>query len=234
LAALTGPNVTPADQQALVGLNAQVEQLRRLEASIAESDAASASLIAREQALDAALADPDNRIMALQLRVVPDAAEYDRIRGEVAALRSISPFGVTENLAQGHPALLSTVLVLLMGALGSLLYLFPAYLNRAVPVTMAEIVVRLIFGMCAALAVYVLANAAIAGFAMADSVEGASSSASLNPFAVSLVGIVAGVMSEDIAQWIQERGRGIFQQGGPAPRPAGSQEEGMVNPHAIT
>jgi hypothetical protein len=119
-----------------------------------------------------------------------------------------------------------------MGALGSLLYLFPAYLNRSEPVTMAEIVVRLIFGMCAALAFYVLANAAIAGFSIASSVQQATTSSTLNPFTVSLVGIVAGVMSEDIARWIQARGRGIFTQGG-APTtvaPTG----GLVNNQAIS
>jgi hypothetical protein len=142
-------------------------------------------------------------------------------------------------LAQGHPALLSTVLVLLMGALGSLLYLFPAYLNRPVPVTMAEIVVRLIFGMCAALAFYVLANAAIAGFSVASSAQLTTTSSALNPFAVSLVGIVAGVMSEDIAKWIQERGRGIFQQGGAAasapPQAADAVPGGgLVNNQAIS
>jgi hypothetical protein len=70
--------------------------------------------------------------------------------------------------------------------------------------------------MCAALAFYVLANAAIAGFSIASSVQQATTSSALNPFAVSLVGIVAGVLSEDIAKWIQDRGRGIFQQGGVA------------------
>src|SRR5262245_42604830 len=129
-----------------------------------------------------------------------------------------------------------------MGALGSLLYLFPAYLNRPLPVTMAEIAVRLIFGMCAALAFYVLANAAIAGFAIGSNVPNApSTSSALNPFTVSLVGIVAGVMSEDLAKWIQERGRGFLTQGGVAataqqqgqgaePAPGG----GLVNNQAIS
>jgi hypothetical protein len=81
----------------------------------------------------------------------------------------------------------------------------------------------LIFGMCAALAFYVLANAAIAGFSIASSVQQATTSSALNPFTVSLVGIVAGVLSEDIAKWIQDRGRGIFTQGGgPAAGAAGA------------
>ena len=97
--------------------------------------------------------------------------------------------------------------------------------------TKAEIIVRLIFGMCAALAFYVLANAAVAGFSIASNVQQATTSAMLNPFTVSLVGIVAGVMSEDIAKWIQDRGRGIFTPGG-APAPAAASDEFTgVNPH---
>jgi hypothetical protein len=159
------------------------------------------------------VAESNRLIYALQQEAVGDYRHFARIQGEVAALQTMSPWGVSAFLAQGHPALLSTVLVLLMGALGSLLYLFPAYLNRPAPVTMAEIVVRLIFGMCAALAFYVLANAAIAGFSIASNVTQATTSSALNPFTVSLVGIVAGVLSEDIAKWIQDRGRGIFTQG---------------------
>jgi hypothetical protein len=102
--------------------------------------------------------------------------------------------------------------------------------------------VRLIFGMCAALAFYVLANAAIAGFSIASSVTQATTSSTLNPFTVSLVGIVAGVLSEDIAHWIQERGRGIFTQGhissgaqgaAQAPPPE-SPTGGLVNNQAIS
>jgi hypothetical protein len=111
---------------------------------------------------------------------------------------------------------------------------------------MAEIVVRLIFGMCAALAFYVLANAAIAGFSISSGVQQATTSATLNPFTVSLVGIVAGVLSEDIAKWIQDRGRGIFTQGGApatstvaAPTSSNSGDDGppgggLVNNQAIS
>ena len=106
------------------------------------------------------------------------------------------------------------------------------------PEHVPEIAVRLIFGMCAALAFYVLANAAIAGFSIASSVQQATTSSTLNPFTVSLVGIVAGVLSEDIAKWIQERGRGIFTQGvtsgGGAAQSAAAPTGGLVNNQAIS
>jgi vacuolar-type H+-ATPase subunit D/Vma8 len=207
------PGLSATDQQNVAALSAQVNQLATQEEGLDQSGADRAALSARQRALSGQVAESNRRIFALQQSVVPDYEQFGRIRSEAQSLAAMSPLGVSAYLAQGHPALLSTILVLLMGALGSLLYLFPAYLNRPAPVTMAEIVVRLIFGMCAALAFYVLANAAIAGFSIASSVTQATTSSTLNPFTVSLVGIVAGVLSEDIAKWIQDRGRGIFTQG---------------------
>src|SRR5262249_1177586 len=91
--------------------------------------------------------------------------------------------------------------------------------------------VRLIFGMCAALALYVLLNATIAGISLTQSVAQASTSSTLNPFTVSLIGIIAGVLSEDIAKWIQDRGRGIFTQGGAPAQSAADASGSMINPH---
>ena len=211
------PGLAPADQQGVAQLQSQVQQLATQEEGLDDRGVDRGALVARQRLVAGQVAEANRRVFALQQTVVPDYEHFTRVRGEAHALAAMSPLGVSAFLAQGHPALLSTVLVLLMGALGSLLYLFPAYLNRPEPVTMAEIVVRLIFGMCAALAFYVLANAAIAGFSIASSVQQATTSSALNPFTVSLVGIVAGVLSEDIAKWIQDRGRGIFTQGGGAP-----------------
>lgn len=223
--------LAPGDQQAVAGLRTQVRQLADQEEELDDRGAERAALVARQRLVGGQVAESNRRIFALQQSVVPDYEHFARVRSEALALRNMSPLGVSAFLAQGHPALLSTTLVLLMGALGSLLYLFPAYLNRPAPVTMAEIVVRLIFGMCAALAFYVLANAAIAGFSIASSVQQATTSSTLNPFTVSLVGIVAGVLSEDIAKWIQDRGRGIFTPGGAPPAAATESEFTGINPH---
>lgn len=232
------PNLSPADQQHVAALRTQVTQLATQEAAVDDSGAQRATLEGRMRLVSGQVAEADRRIFALQQSVVPDYEHFGRVSNEAHALMTLSPLGISAYMAQGHPALLSTFLVLLMGALGSLLYLFPAYLNRPQPVTMAEIVVRLIFGMCAALAFYVLANAAIAGFSIASSVQQATTSSALNPFTVSLVGIVAGVLSEDIAHWIQERGRGIFTQGGITPpaaaAPTTSPTGGLVNNQAIS
>lgn len=210
------PGLSAADQQTIVALTTQTQQLAQQEESLGAVDAERAALVARQRTIGGQVAESNRAIFALQASVVPNYEFYGRVSGEVSALTNMSPWGVSAFLAQGHPSLLSTILVLLMGALGSLLYLFPAYLNRAIPVTIAEIIVRLIFGACASLAFYVLANAAIAGFAFGSGAEDTTTSSALNPFTVSLIGIVAGVLSEDIAKWIQDRGRGMFQQGGSA------------------
>lgn len=229
------PGLSAADQQQVASLRGQVQQLSQQEQAIDLSGADRADLVARQRLVGGQVAEANRRIFALQQTVVPDYEHYNRVRSEAYALQNMSPLGVSAFLAQGHPALMSTLLVLLMGALGALLYLFPAYLNRPVPVTMAEIAVRLIFGMCAALAFYVLANAAVAGISITSSVQQATTSSTLNPFTVSLIGIVAGVLSEDIAKWIQDRGRGIFQQGGVAASQAPTAPTGgLVNNDAIS
>ncbi len=236
------PSLSAEDRQGAATLAADVTALEQQEAAIAASSGERATLAAQQRLIGEQVAQSDSQIQALQARVVPEHHHYTRIRNEARSLQTLSVFGVSAYLAQGHPALVSTFLVLLMGALGSLLYLFPAYLNRPQPVTMAEIFVRLIFGMCAALAVYVLANA-LASFSVGSVSQAqlTTTSATLNPFTVSLIGIVAGIMSEDIAKWIQDRGRGIFAQGGPVQRPAAAAADaepaptgGLVNNEAIS
>jgi hypothetical protein len=228
------PGLSPGDQRSVTTLRAEVQHMSEQEASHDDTNAERTALQSRQRLVDGQVAESDRQIFALQQQVLPDYQQYARVRNEAYALQSMSPLGISAFLAQGSPSLLSPLLVVLMGALGSLLYLFPAYLNRPQPVTMAEIAVRLIFGMCAALALYVLLNATIAGISITQNNAQASTSSLLNPFTVSLIGIIAGVLSEDIAKWIQDRGRGIFTQGGapaaPA-QPAADDTGSMINPH---
>ncbi len=161
---------------------------------------------------------------------------FQRIRNEARALEASSPFGLGSNLVSMHPTFLTTMLVCLMGALGALLYLFPAYLNRANNIYFADIVVRLVFGMVTALAFYIVANASIAGLTFMPGQDATTNAgASLNPFAVSLIGITAGIMADDIAAWIRERGREVFGGarggGGGAAAPAAPAGDSMPNPH---
>lgn len=176
------------------------------------------------------VADADNRIIALKQTVVTDYEDFDRVVAEADSLRRTSPAGIGAALVAAHPAFTSTLLVLVMGALGAILYLFPAYMTRANPVTFAEIIMRMLFGMVSALAFYIVANAAIAGIAFVPGQsEAANNAALLNPFTVGLVGIVAGIMADDIAKWIQRRGTEIL--GGGGARATADPDAGIVNPH---
>lgn len=236
------PGLAPTDQQTVTSLRGQVATLAELEGNLNARDAQRRELVARERLVGGQVAEADRRVFALQQSVVPDHQQYGRVRSEVMALREMSPLGLGATIAQGHPAFVSTILVLMMGALGAILYLFPAYLTRPEPVTFAEIIVRLIFGMCTALAFYVVANATIAGFSLSGDAQQAGTSGSLNPFTVSLIGIVAGVLAEDIAQWIKNRGKDVFTPASasrPAAAPAAAAAEpapsgGLVNNQAIS
>lgn len=247
LSARTG--LAAADQQTLATVSGRITQLIEQEGARDLAYVERGTVATQAENLARRVNEERSGIYALQASVAPSEAAYQRVRGEVLALKNLSPWGISAYLAQGHPALLSTILVLLMGALGALLYLFPAYLNRPQPVKLEEVFVRVIFGMCAALAFYVLANATVAGFSMGASVELASTAATLNPFTVSLIGIVAGVLAEDIAAWVRDRGRGVFTSGSggysasPPPPPAQSYDDtssgsgggggGLVNNEAL-
>jgi hypothetical protein len=211
------------------GIRESVARLRQLEEAARTNETERRGLQVRQRLVGGLVAESDNRIIALKQTIVDDYTNYDRVRSEAQALRSTSPLGIGAGLVDKHPTFMSTLLVVLMGALGAILYLFPAYMSRANPVTFAEIIVRMIFGMVTALAFYIVANATIAGLSFVPGQASQANAALLNPFTVGLVGIVAGVMADDIAKWIQQRGSEILGgQQGRAPADAGFTG---VNPH---
>lgn len=212
--AASAPSLQGADRELAAALRLEAERLIRLEtdAAVQREEAGRARLALRAAA--PVLEEADQKILGLKAHATPgqDAALYETIRSQVLAVTQASPLGIGATLVQTHPHFLSIGLVLLMGLLGGILYLFPAYMSRPNPVTFAEIIVRMIFGMCTALAFYVLMNAAVAGFSFAPGQEPGAAGAALNPFTVSLVGIVGGVMADDIARWIHQRGSEILGQ----------------------
>lgn len=203
----------PAEKPTVLALVGEAERVQQLEQDAAQAAADAQAAQIRARGAGGAVADADRQILALKAQLVPDGYEhYQAIKSETNALIKSSPLGVGASLVQMHPQFLSIALVLLMGALGGILYLFPAYMSRANPVTFAEIAVRMIFGMCTAIAFYIVVNASIAGFAFVPGQTGGA--AALNPFSVSLIGIVAGVMADDIAKWIRQRGTEVLSGGG--------------------
>jgi hypothetical protein len=237
--ALAGRGDLSPDAQSAVGaIKERFNELAALEQDQDQQGSGERDLETRLRQLNAQVGDAISRINAFKLSVVQKPENFDHVFSEVRALKQMSPLGWGATLAQGHPAMLSTFLVWAMGALGAILYLFPAYMSRAEPVLFAEIAVRVIFGMCTALAFYVIANATLAGFSLTPGASQASTAATLNPFTVSLIGIVAGVMADDIARWIKNRGAEVLgaSPGTPlsaqaAPAPAAGTDFTGPNPH---
>jgi len=226
----------PAEQSGTASTIRQTtDRLRTQEAELADKRRELSSAQIRQRLVGGEVAQSDNQIIALKQTIVDNYEDYDRVVAEAQSLRRTSPAGIGVALVGAHPTFTSTLLVLVMGALGAILYLFPAYMTRANPVTFAEIMMRMLFGMVSALAFYIVANAAIAGIAFVPGQSAAANNAALlNPFTVGLVGIIAGIMADDIARWIQRRGTEIL--GGNAGATtttvvAAQVEPGIVNPH---
>lgn len=208
----TARELSEADRGAIASGLADAARLLALEERIATLSADAEALAQQEASTAGALSQADQQILGLKAQIAPEgASQYDVIRNEAKAVLRSAPFGVNAALVQAHPHFLSIGLVLLMGLLGGILYLFPAYMSRAEPVTFSEIFVRMVFGMCTALAFYVIMNAAVAGFTLNPSgVADNGGQSALNPFSVSMIGIIAGIMADDIARWIHARGTDLL------------------------
>lgn len=204
------PRLSEDDRSAITAAKATQQELNGFAAKAAELSAARSAV------------EDEMRDVQARLRVLDEGAfsedsagmqNFDQVLAEIDALRRTSPLGVALYLAQVHPAFLSTLLVCLAGALGSLLYLFPAYLTRTMNIGIDDIVVRILFGMLTAFGFMVVANAAnsLLGFGAAE-VQGPQPS--LNPFTIAGLGIIAGVMADDIAKWIHQRALFLINQGG--------------------
>jgi hypothetical protein len=231
-AVISRPGLPAAESQSAISVRQLSQQLRQMEQHVGELQDEQRDLQMRQRTVGGALQESDGAIIALKRTIVGDHYEqYDRVRSEADALRRTSLLGIGSAFVSAHPTFLSTLLVLLMGALGATLYLFPAYMSRPAPVTFAEIAVRTIFGMVTALAFYIVANATLAGLSFVPGQSSSSNAALLNPFTVGLVGIIAGVTADDIAKWIQRRGSEIL--GGQPGQPPGATNAGFtgVNPH---
>lgn len=214
------PNLKETDRQQIAALLALTADIDRLNAAAEEQTVEAATRRAQAAKVGLKASETDQEVLALKAQflgetparyataLASDAPDsFAIIRNEATALVRSSPYRVTAHLAQVHPQFLSITLVLLMGLLGGVLYLFPAYMSRPNPVTFAEIFIRMIFGMCTALAFYIVMNAAVAGFSLSpQTAVSQDPQTTINPFSVSLVGIIAGVMADDIARWIHQRG----------------------------
>jgi hypothetical protein len=189
-------NVNPGLARSIAEVQSTLDGVRPLEAAAAS---------AREKAEQAKAITAQMR-SSIQTRrddLLKRSKVYGTVAGQVQSM-SDAHLGFGLWLAKVPPVFLTTTLVLAMGALGAVLYLLPMYIHENGRVTFALIIFRMLFGMTTALAFYIIANTSIAAFGASGGTV--DSMASLNPFTVSALGIIAGVMSEEIAKWITQRG----------------------------
>lgn len=203
------PDLVPADRAALAQaskfLDVVVLQSARASEAAGEQDRRRQDVALAQGLIGASLARVQSQEGAF-------TGNFDQIRAEIEALEKTSPYGMGLSLAQIHPAFLSTLLACLAGALGSIFYLFPAFMAGNQQVNLWQIFMRWLMGVTAAFVFMIVANAAdsLLGFGGAAA---AAPQPSLNPFTIAGLGLVAGVMSEDIAKWIHQRGVFLFNQG---------------------
>lgn len=204
------PGLLAEETRALADARTALDELNRMRAEAAEAASARDVVSDEVRVLHAELKVVEDRVLARDAGAVRN---FDQILAEVDSLNHTSPFGVALYLAQVHPAFLSTLLVCLAGALGSLMYLFPAWLTNQNQVSFDDIAVRMLFGMLTAFGFMIVANAAnsLLGF---GAVETPMPQPSLNPFTIAGLGIIAGVMADDIAKWIHQRAVYLIRQGG--------------------
>lgn len=112
--------------------------------------------------------------------------------------------------SEGH---LTLLLTLLMGALGSLLYVSRAYLGWAfkgarlsepAPLPLSWFILRPMFGMITALAILILIKAGQLGFSSGTTFS--LEEGSVNPFLIGFIAIIAGLMSWQCLELIESVG----------------------------
>lgn len=204
------------DQGDVKPLTEEVAHLGELNEKIVAAEDSKRRIEADMRALQASLNDNRQRLLSQKTQF---GDHFDQIETEIESLQNSSPLGLGARLAEIHPTFLSAMLVGCMGALGSLLYLFPAYIaNRpGMEVTFDTTIVRTIFGMVVAFAFFIVYNLSIMLIGVAGTGGAQATDASQNPFTVAGLGIVAGIMGDDIAKWIHDRGAYLFKGSGDGP-----------------
>ena len=106
------------------------------------------------------------------------------------------------------PAILTLILTLSMGALGSVIYVTRYYFSTEPARAFSWYIFRPFLGMITALAVYVFAKAGQLSFS--DASLDSSLSEGLNPFVLSFLAIISGLLSEQAITWLTRSGSRLF------------------------
>jgi hypothetical protein len=128
---------------------------------------------------------------------------------------SRSPVRFSSLLITTRPDMLALWLVILMGVLGSSLQMTSAYFKEPDrEVTIGSYFLHLSVGAITALAIFIVAKAGVPVIADASRLGG---DAAINPYFVSFLAIVSGLLSENALASIEAQGKRLFGDGSPEP-----------------
>jgi hypothetical protein len=126
-----------------------------------------------------------------------------------------SPIRFSSLLITTRPDMLALWLVILMGVLGSSLQMTSAYFKEPDrEVTIGGYFLHLSVGAITALAIFIVAKAGVPVIADASRLGG---DAAINPYFVSFLAIVSGLLSENALASIEAQGKRLFGDGSPEP-----------------
>jgi hypothetical protein len=155
--------------------------------AIANAEAAHKNLVAAQAALDNVFA----RELGLQSIDPPARA---RIENALLELKMKGPFGgLIHSILRWPPEIMSLVLVVLMGILGSSLQLTHQLFARKEAESIGVYALRLTVGAITALVIFIVAKAGVPIVADASKLGGDTP---INPYFVSFLAIISGLMSE--------------------------------------
>jgi hypothetical protein len=136
-----------------------------------------------------------------------DLFRSDREKDYISELLSLNDFGFAF-LATMPTQLLTLILTLSMGALGSVISLTRAFFDRQATAPFSFYLFRPFLGMVTAIAIFVLAKAGQISISDASLSQGISEN--LNPFLISFLAVLSGLFSEHAYERIQRAGWAVF------------------------
>lgn len=152
--------------------------------------------------------------------------EYDALVNLGRELRELSEacvFGISErsrffcigSFAEQARSILVLALTIAMGAVGSSIYITEQYVSgQAGGRSLQWFIVRPLLGVVTAIAIYILARSGQLAFS-----DESSSAAGLNPWTISFLAIISGLLSEQAIKKIGAAGRSFFSTEGEHERP---------------
>ncbi len=180
---------------ALFKWNETNDNISRLENSLVKLKNRRKDLIGRLEVLR----DEENKLF-----------KSERERDYISELLSLNDFGFAF-LATMPTQLLTLILTLSMGALGSVIYLTRTFFDRRTAAPFSFYLFRPFLGMVTAVAIFVLAKAGQISISDASLSQG--NSENLNPFLISFLAVLSGLFSEHAYERIQKAGWAIFRSG---------------------